>query len=48
MSPYLENSIMKEIYKEAVEAVSYGTATTEEAAATMYEELVDTLESIAQ
>ena len=48
MSPYLENSLMKEIYKEAVESVSYGSSTTEEAAATMYEELVDTLSSIAQ
>lgn len=48
MSPYLENSEMKEIYKEAVEAVSYGSATTEEAAATMYEQLVETLAAIAK
>ncbi len=48
MSIYMENSEMKEAYKTAVEHVSYGTKSTEEAAAEMFEEMTDILDAIAQ
>ncbi len=48
MSIYMENSELKEVYKTAVENVSYGTKTTEEAAAEMFEEMTDILDAIAQ
>ena len=48
MSVYMEDSQMKEAYKTAVESVSYGTSTIEEAAADLYQEMTDILDAIAQ
>lgn len=48
MSPYFENALMKEIYNEAVQYLSYGEGTAEELAANMYSQLQDTLASIVQ
>lgn len=48
MSPYFENALMKEVYNEAIQYLSYGEGTPEELAATMYSQLQDTLAGIVQ
>lgn len=46
ISPYMELTQMKEFYNTAIEQVSYGKATAEEAAAEMYESITEYLERI--
>lgn len=48
MSPYFENALMKEVYNEAIQSLSYGQGTVEEIAANMYSQLQDTLASVLQ
>ncbi|WP_101910423.1 ABC transporter substrate-binding protein [Marasmitruncus massiliensis] len=43
VSPYMENAEMKEAYKTAVESVSYGSATSQDAAQTMFDSVTDIL-----
>ncbi len=46
ISPYMELARMKEFYNTAIEKVSYGTSTTSDAAAEMYNSITDYLENI--
>ncbi len=46
ISPYMELTQMKEFYNTAIERVSYGEATVEEAAAEMYASITEYLERI--
>jgi len=46
VSPYMENSTLKDAYKIAVESVSYGTATTEKSAQTLYDTMNSALEEL--
>ncbi|MBP3380957.1 MAG: carbohydrate ABC transporter substrate-binding protein [Ruminococcus sp.] len=46
ISPYMELAKMKEFYNTAIEQVSYGEATAEEAAAEMYASITEYLERI--
>lgn len=46
VSPYMELSKMKEYYNNAIDSVSYHTATTEEAAAKMYDSITRYLRKI--
>lgn len=46
LSPYFELSQLKEYYNSAIEKVSYGTATSEEASEEMYEKVKKYLERI--
>ncbi len=46
VSPYMENAEMKEAYKTAVESVSYGTATSQEAAQTMFDSVTGILSEL--
>ena len=43
ISPFMENAELKEVYKSTIEAVSYGSATTQEAAQTMYDSVTNIL-----
>lgn len=43
ISPFMENAELKEVYKSTIEAVSYGSATTQEAAQTMYDSVTSIL-----
>lgn len=46
ISPYMENSTLKDAYKIAVESVSYGTASTQDAAQTLFDSMNSTLADI--
>ncbi|MCM1530013.1 MAG: ABC transporter substrate-binding protein [Alistipes sp.] len=48
ISPYMELTQMKEFYNMAIEQVSYGKATAEEAAAEMYASITEYLERITR
>lgn len=47
-SPYMDNSEMRKAYDTAVQSVSYGTATTEQAAKTLYQSMQDILTDIVE
>lgn len=48
ISPYMENSSLKEVYKIAIEDISYGTKTTEDAAKYFVEEVTKILTEIVK
>lgn len=47
-SPYMDNSQIKKAYIAAVQSVSYGTASTQQAAQTLYQSMKDTLSDIVE
>lgn len=46
ISPYMENSTLKDAYKVAIESVSYGTATTQQSAKTLFDTMTSALAEI--
>lgn len=47
-SPYMDNSELKQAYITAMQAISYGNATTQQAAQTLVESMNNTLEDIVE